>query len=1068
MKRKELMKRALALSLSAVMAAGNIPVVTYANEVVQMEDEWELQTNEEDLSENEINAQEDIQGSEVQQAESDGEEIIQVEDSTLPEESIVIDNSVEETASPEIPVMDNEGTDSSEQTEEQQAAQAYLNENYIEKNKIISNGGDSVAKSTDGLTYRIGLKTPSGSSLTTLRLKYEGKTSQYKAGWYIDSEWVNVGTKKPADPGSVGINRPTAEQGEQTFTAKLRLFSADTNTETINDETQAATAALATQEFTIILEAAEPAYVMTVNVKDEAGNPVSDAEIILEKNFTKVTPRQDGSYDMEKGAQYTLTVKKDGYNDYKESNFTFNPTEVTTVKEVTLKKTVTKTINFTVTDQTTGKVIDNAKVTVKKGYSTEKPEEDGSYRLVEGTTYNYTVEAKNYKSVNSSFTVGDQQTIAVQLEKNISEYTVHINPTDKDGEQITNASITVTYEEEDPYDEYETITEELKVNADGTYTMKKGVTYTYTITAPDYVTVKDTYTPSGDKDTVSVPVKMVSNINPEDEKTVNAIKAKFDAEMGALRPNYATDKNVLDVVKNKIKAYGMDTTDVTITVKSSSDVERISTNGDIHYKKEQPDPYGNNSVNIGLVFAFEKNGAKAESKERTVTVCWDRDYFNEQMNKEKTDLTWNKIKGSNSSETEVTANLTLPQCMSNSTRTAWSKITWTSSDENVISLKDTGYGSLIDAKEGVIHAQPEDTEVTLTATFHANASLLNSYVEKESDFATLTKEFKVMVKGNGVALPTEQELKAILDQYYTADQIMESGTDTVADLTNCKTDLKLPRYTKIKDEEDNFVFNNKEIAVTSDVEALDISGFKVNVDRFASEKDIKANLIVTFTREGVTAKKTIPVTIKPITEAEVKSELDMMEAAKEHYFDGINDGRYKDKDSIIGNLHAFQEMIFDENGNPKWIYRSADQTGKGIIPDDMFTDSFEMEGAGYNKFKSSNHTVVAHESLLVTRRENDTQVTISSLLSSAAYKTSAEKHPDNTLLQKLYKQPVSVTVTVKGTKSAKENLETKLAEGKAFCDSIVEGNAAGQYPLGTKAKLQEAIEEAEKVLENAI
>ena len=145
MKRKELMKRALALSLSAVMAAGNIPVVTYANEVVQMEDEWELQTKEEELSENEINAQEDIQGAEVQQAESDGEEIIQVEDSTLPEESIGIDNSVEETVNPEIPVSDDGGGDSSGQTEEQQTAQNYLKENYINnKNKIITNGGDSV------------------------------------------------------------------------------------------------------------------------------------------------------------------------------------------------------------------------------------------------------------------------------------------------------------------------------------------------------------------------------------------------------------------------------------------------------------------------------------------------------------------------------------------------------------------------------------------------------------------------------------------------------------------------------------------------------------------------------------------------------------------------------------------------------------------------------------------------------------------------------------------------------------------------------------------------------------
>ena len=38
MKRKELMKRALALALSAVMTVGNMPAVTYASETVQTED----------------------------------------------------------------------------------------------------------------------------------------------------------------------------------------------------------------------------------------------------------------------------------------------------------------------------------------------------------------------------------------------------------------------------------------------------------------------------------------------------------------------------------------------------------------------------------------------------------------------------------------------------------------------------------------------------------------------------------------------------------------------------------------------------------------------------------------------------------------------------------------------------------------------------------------------------------------------------------------------------------------------------------------------------------------------
>ena len=96
-------------------------------------------------------------------------------------------------------------------------------------------------------------------------------------------------------------------------------------------------------------------------------------------------------------------------------------------------------------------------------------------------------------------------------------------------------------------------------------------------------------------------------------------------------------------------------------------------------------------------------------------------------------------------------------------------------------------------------------------------------------------------------------------------------------------------------------------------------------------------------------------------------------------------------------------MILGEDGNPKWIYNFDDKTGKGIIPDDQFTDPWEMEGAGYNKFKSSNNAVVGHENLVVTRRETDTQITISSVLSSELYREAAAKHPDNAVLQKLYK-----------------------------------------------------------------
>ena len=1139
MKKKELMKF-MAVMLSASMIAGSgVPVTAADFSADEIAVEAETEETQEETDEVQAEVSSDKDG-----ADASG---LDFGDTFSNEEA--------------VPAVGDDGTTDDAKT----AAAEYLKTNYVDKNKIISNGGNAVVKSEDGLSYSVGYKmlTGSKSEITSMRLKTESSSSTYKSGWYINSEWVNWGSKTPSSPGSLGINRPTADQGPQTFKATLRLFSSDTAADVINDETQAATAALATQEFTITLEAAEPVYTMTVNVQDEDSNPITDATVTLEKGWSTVYPGSDGSYTMEKGESYTLTVKKSGYNDYKESYFTFNPTEVNTVKTVTLTKQVTRNIKFNVTDKASGKTVENPTISVKKGYyDTVKPEADGSYNLVDGTSYNYTVEAANYKSASGSFTAGSDETINVELTKDISKYAVSIKPVEADGTTaVAGAVVTVTYEDEDDWGDPETVTltpnadgsytmdknttysytvkaegykdatgtykpsgteenievpvtmqkdavefaeckaaiqavdnddttevikdatvkvtyeaydeyyqnpyaAELKANEDGTYTMKKGVEYTISLTADGYKDGMIIYTPDGTKATTIISVHLTKKpVDTKDQQTVDAIKALFDKE-GAMRPNFAKDKNILDVVKAKINTYtDVDTTGVTITVKSSENEDIISADGTIHYNKADTlNSWGMNFSNVGVVYIIEKNGAKAETKSSTATVGWDRDHYNTKIEAEKDSLTWENIKGSNTDQTEVTSDLTLPQIMTSSARTAWSKITWTSSDTDVISIDKTGYDSITDPKKGTVHAQPEDKEVTLTATFQVNDNSINTNVESVSEFATYTKEFKVTVKGTGTVKPTEEQLKALLDKYYTEDQIKEFGTtDKVADLKNCKTDLQLPRYSRIKDEKGNYVFENREITVTADSDVISINGYKASVDRFSSNEDVTVNLVITFTREGVTAVKNIPVTIKPITEADVQDELNMMEAAKAHYFDGINDGQYADKDSVTGNLHPFQEMILDENGNPKWIYNYDNRTGEGIIPDSMFDDPWEMEGAGYNKFKSSNNAVVAHENLVVTRRENDTQITISSILSSERYGEYAKKYPDNKVLQKLYKQPVSVTVTIKGTKTAADSLAEMITEAKALNDSITEGTEAGQYKEGTKATLEAAIAKAEEV-----
>ena len=102
----------------------------------------------------------------------------------------------------------------------------------------------------------------------------------------------------------------------------------------------------------------------------------------------------------------------------------------------------------------------------------------------------------------------------------------------------------------------------------------------------------------------------------------------------------------------------------------------------------------------------------------------------------------------------------------------------------------------------------------------------------------------------------------------------------------------------------------------------------------------------------------------------------------------------------------------------------------------------------------------------MTRPENSTQITISSLLSSEKYGKFAKDHPNNEKLQKLYKQEVSVTVTVKGTKASAEALLAELESAQKLYDSMVEGTQPGEYQKGAKAALTEAIARAQAVADD--
>lgn len=968
-------------------------------------------------------------------------------------------------------ILMQDGGNSADTSDAANAAMEYLQNKYVNGAIITTRGVTQEAGSCHAII-------PADTS--SFRLSYEGGTgtSLYKSGWYLkdpeeagklieprNSPWAS------RNPGSIYVNQ------SGTFTVTLKLFPNDTKDDVINGETTATenSAALAQQDFLITIlgsgEVETPStYDVTFKAIDsQTKEVIPGATVVLEENWSTIQPTGDVYKGLSKDKTYTLKITADGYDDYR--NDSFQPTQSGDVS-IELTKSSYSTIRFHVKDSS-GKTIDGADVVVKKGYyDIIKPEADGSYKLKNSIEYNYRVEAENYTPINNVyFTPSGDQTIDVTMTKNISNYNVTFRPVNSNDEEISGAKIQVTYEDWDDWDEeLKTIT--VDPEKDGSYKLNKSTTYTYKITADGYDPADGTYKPSGDEQDITkkITMKSTKTVDPADQAKVDAIKKKFDAELGVLRPVYGTDKKITDAVLYKISKYTDLTTDgVTVELKTSGDTDYIKDDGTILYKTGALNQWGNNAVTVtGNVFVFRAGNAEAVSEERGASIGWDQIYFKSQMQKEADSLTWDKIRGNNTTQEEVTSDLTLPQCMGTSARQVWSKVTWTSSNSSVISIDSTGYDSMIDPKKGTIHQPEEDTEVTLTATFQANDSAINSYVEKVGDFGTVTKTFTVTVKGKKADKPTQEELLALLNKYYTADQLQDFNTKETLDTANVTGDIQLPRYTRIKDENNENVFANKEITVTTDKEdILKINGYRAAVDRFASQNEKETvDLIVTFTRDGVTVSKKIPLTVSMITDKELDKELAMMEKAKEHYFDGINDGKYANKDSITGNLHAFCEMSLDEQGNPVWAYNVNDKTGTGIIPDDYQDGSLGQTGWPYNRFKSSNNAIVTHENLLVTRPENSTQITISSLLSSEKYGKFAKDHPNDEKLQKLYKQEVSVTVTVKGTKASAEALLAEIESARKLHDSMVEGTQPGEYQKGAKAALAEAIARAQAVADD--
>ena len=500
-----------------------------------------------------------------------------------------------------------------------------------------------------------------------------------------------------------------------------------------------------------------------------------------------------------------------------------------------------------------------------------------------------------------------------------------------------------------------------------------------------------------------------------------------------LTPKFGKDTNVNTMIAGALEGYGFG--GITASVVSAENPEdgtaAIADNGDIRYFYD--DPNGSRmlwSAQIPVSFALAKDSVSIPYSANAV-LNWDADKAAAAVETQiASKVTADVVKGENDSLSAATETLVLPKAVKDADEKyiLWSLISWTSSDPNVIVIDDSAQNSadtLFEPYKGILKRGMEDKTVTLTATFSFQRT---SYDE---DPITVTKTFDVTVKGIGDEL--RGIMQAQLDANYTADKLTYSGLKTPIEPANVTYDVQLllPKTAGIPDAQ-NYSFTT----VSNDESVVKILGARAWVYRpLPGEAAKTVTLTVTMKHKDysdIAVSKDIVLTVAPLTQAEIDAQVALMEQAKAAFFDGLNNGANESADKVTQNLSAFYGAVPGENGKLVWKYTYQDSVDAGIqaVSIDPFHPSEK-----WDRFQSSDPDVITHENLLVTPQKENTVVTIYACLSSTAFERYAELYPDDSRFDKLYRQEVSVDVTVPGTDPTPQTPDTPVTPDTSSDDS---------------------------------
>lgn len=520
---------------------------------------------------------------------------------------------------------------------------------------------------------------------------------------------------------------------------------------------------------------------------------------------------------------------------------------------------------------------------------------------------------------------------------------------------------------------------------------------------------------------------IVKTMASAEQSVLDAIGEKLTLNFRV--PYQTGEVNVTDIFKNRVASVmsannitGLTADDIIVTLENAGATTYgkgalIGADGKLTYYYEDPasSTVNGDAVVGGAIFKLATaSGASVTTESCTVRIAWDEAKVKAAMQTAADTVTFDAIKGENTSADEVTKNLILPQRLADY---GWTLIGWTSSNANVISV--TGGESLSDFT-GMVTPTVEDTDVTLTATFTFNKNNTD-----DDDPITITKTITVTVPG--AANNYRNEINAALENFKLENLKYATGASKgqVIDPNAVTDNISLPTSGVLGIDGGR---NGYKIVYTaSSAEGttcpVHVDYYRGNVVHPIAEQGAAVTIMLTLTKQtgGVldtnyTASKELTLTVAPLKPSEIAEELALLEQVKASFFDGINDGANAAQNAVTANLHAFHEAVLGEDGEIDWIYNVASMTDTGIVPTDL-PGYDSMSANGWRAFRSSNPSVIAHENLLVTcPQTDDAEVTVTACLKSVRFGGYYDAYKDDVTYGPIFKrlagEEVSVTLTV--------------------------------------------------------